>query len=130
MAVRSRPLPADPYHPIPSEGSEAIRYPSPFIPLRLPIFQPVILMNDLVVRVLSVGAGGKRAASASASLRGARLKVGKKGEGYRSIDGLESVEEAGDTETIELHASTANRPMPTLSAAVRQRVNIGRKKLD
>ena len=128
MATRSRPLPADPYHPIPSEGSEVIRYPSPFVPLRLPIFRLVILMNDFIVRALSVGAGGKRAASPSAPPSSASSKFRRKGEGYGSIDGFDSIEEGGDTETVELHASEASRPMPT--PAVRQRVNIGRKKLN
>jgi hypothetical protein len=130
MATRSRPLPADPYHPIPSEGLEVVRYPSPFVPLRLPIFRTVILMNDLIVRVLSVGAGGKRSSSPSALPSSASSKYGRKGEGLGSADGFDIIEEGGDTETVKLHASTANRPMPTPSVAVRQRVNIRRKKLD
>jgi hypothetical protein len=130
MATRSRPLPIDPYHPIPSEGLEVTRYPSPFVPLRLPIFRPVILMNDLIVRALSVGAGGKRAASPSASPSGPSSKFGRKSGGYGFTEGFDNIEEGGDTEAIELHASAASRPLPTPSAAVRQRVSVGRKKLD
>lgn len=129
MATRSRPLPVDPYNPIPSEGSEVARHPSPFVPLRLPIFRLVILMNDLIVRALSVGAGGKRATSPSTS-SGASSKFGRKSEGYGFADGIDHLEEGADTETIELHASAESRPMPAPLAAGRRRVNIGRKKLD
>jgi etoposide-induced 2.4 mRNA len=130
MATRSRPLPADPYNPIPLDGSEAVRHPSPFVPLRLPIFRPVILMNDLIVRVLSVGAGGKRATSPSSSSNNVSSKPGRKNGGYGFAEGFDSIEEGGDTETIELHAMAAAKPAPTPSVAGRRRVNLGRKKLD
>lgn len=126
MATRSRPLPADPYNPIPSDVSE-VRHPSPFIPLRLPIFRPVILMNDLIVRALSVGAGGKRTTSPS---DGVSPKFGRKSGGYGLADGFDSIEEGDDTEPVELHARTATQPTPTPVAAGRRRVNLGRKKLD
>lgn len=129
MATRSRPLPADPYNPIPSEGADVIRYPSPFVPLQLPIFRPVILMNNLIVRILTVGAGGKRTASPSLSSTGAGAKFRRKGAGG-SVDGFDNIEEGGDTETIELHASAGSQPTPPSLAAGRRRVNIGRKKLD
>lgn len=83
-------------------------------------------MNDLIVRALSVSAGGKRASSPLAVPISASSKFGRKGERYGSAD-FDILEEGGDTETIELHA---NQPMPTPSVAVRQRVNIRRKKLD
>jgi len=130
MATRSRPLPVDPYNPIPSDGSEVVRHPSPFVPLRLPIFRPVILMNDLIVRALSVGAGGKRVTSPSPPPNDVSSKFGRKTGGYGFADGFDSIEEGGDTETIELHARTASQPAPTPSGAGRRRVNIGRKKLD
>jgi etoposide-induced 2.4 mRNA len=129
MATRSRPLPADPYNPVPSDGSEAVRHPSPFVPLRLPIFRPVILINDLIVRVLSVGAGGKQAASSSSS-NDVSSKLGRKTRGYGYTDGFDSIEEGGDTEIIELHAMAAGEATPTPSVAGRRRVNIRRKKLD
>ena len=87
-------------------------------------------MNDLIVRALSVGAGGKRAASPSAPSSGVSSKFGRKSEGYGFADGIENIEEGADTETIELHASAASQPMPAPLAAGRRRVNIGRKKLD
>ncbi|KIJ68946.1 hypothetical protein HYDPIDRAFT_122851 [Hydnomerulius pinastri MD-312] len=56
MAMHSRPVPQDPFNPLPSsESSETVRYPSPLVPIRLPIFAVVIWLNDLIVRILSVG---------------------------------------------------------------------------
>lgn len=87
-------------------------------------------MNDLIVQVLSVGAGSKRATSPSSPPNGVSSKVGRKNGDYRFVDGFDSIEEGSDTETIELHARTTTQPMPTPPAVGRRRVNIGRKKLD
>ena len=54
MAMHARPAPGDPYNP----AAEA-RHPSPFVPIRLRVFAPVMWLNDWVVRVVSVGGGGK-----------------------------------------------------------------------
>lgn len=58
MAMHARPVPLDPYNPSASTsaGSE-IHHPSPFIPIKLPIFAVVIWLNDWIVRILSLGAG-------------------------------------------------------------------------
>lgn len=130
MATRSRPLPADPYNPVPSDGSEVVRHPSPFVPLRLPIFQPVILMNDLIVRALSVGVGSKRATSPPSLPNGVSSKFGRKAEGYGFADGFDSIEEGDDMEVVGLHVRTATQSIPAPSVAGRRRVNIGKKKLD
>ena len=87
-------------------------------------------MNDLIVRTLSVGAGGKRVTGPSPPPNDVSSKLGRKTGGYGFADGFDSIEEGGDTETIELHARTAIQPTPTPSVAGRRRVNIGRKKLD
>ncbi|CDO74879.1 hypothetical protein BN946_scf185004.g29 [Trametes cinnabarina] len=64
MAMYARPLPIDPYNPALSVGSfagtshdsdDAVRYPSPLVPIRVPVFAPVIFLNDWIVRILSVG---------------------------------------------------------------------------
>lgn len=56
MAMHARPVPQDPYNPAPStESTNTVRFPSPLIPIRMPIFTIVIWLNDLIVRVLSVG---------------------------------------------------------------------------
>jgi etoposide-induced 2.4 mRNA len=110
---------------------EVVRHPSPFVPLRLPVFRPVILINDLIVRVLSVGAGGKRTIT-PLSPGGSSSKSGKKAGGYGFADGFDNIEEGGEVETVELHAGSTGRPMPvpTPLAAGRRRVNIRRKVLD
>lgn len=82
MAIHARPLPLDPYNPVPSsddaQQNEVIRLPSPYIPIRLPVFALVIWLNDLIVSSLTVLGGGSKA-------------------GHRrnksSIDGKESIEE-------------------------------------
>lgn len=56
MAMHARPVPQDPYNPAPStESTDTVRFPSPLVPIRMPVFTIVIWLNDLVVRVLSVG---------------------------------------------------------------------------
>ncbi|KIY66291.1 hypothetical protein CYLTODRAFT_377968 [Cylindrobasidium torrendii FP15055 ss-10] len=55
MAIHARPTPSDPYSPT---ETESVIHPSPFVPIRLRIFAPVLLLNDTIVRVLSVGGGG------------------------------------------------------------------------
>lgn len=63
MAMHAKPVPADPYNPMsplpasrPGEN-EVVRHPSPFVPIRIPIFALVIWLNDGIVRVLNVIAG-------------------------------------------------------------------------
>ena len=87
-------------------------------------------MNDLIVRVLSVGAGGKRATSPMSSSNVAHQNSRRRNGRYGFAEGFDSIEEGGDAETIELHAGAAIRPTPTPSATGRRRVNLGRKKLD
>jgi len=87
-------------------------------------------MNDLIVRALSVGAGGKQAPSPSPSSNDVSSKFGRKTGGYGFADGFESIEEGGDTEIIELHTKMESQSTPTPSAAGRRRVNVRRKKLD
>lgn len=56
MAMHARPVPQDPFNPqLSSDKNDAVRYPSPLVPIRLPIFAAVIWLNDSIVRILSVG---------------------------------------------------------------------------
>ena len=63
MAMHAKPVPADPYNPMPPlpasrpGENEVVRHPSPFVPIRLPIFTLVIWLNDGIVRVLNAIAG-------------------------------------------------------------------------
>jgi etoposide-induced 2.4 mRNA len=64
LAIHAHPVPTEPYNPVPpttsSSGVETIRHPSPFIPIRLPIFAIVIWLNDWIVKALSIGQGTKK----------------------------------------------------------------------
>jgi hypothetical protein len=84
MAMHARPVPRDPYNPIPPAQDKTIRHPSPFIPIRLPIFAIVIWLNEWLVWLLSVG-GPRETTSA--------------GHRRRMSDAVESVEEG---EVVEL----------------------------
>ena len=62
MAMHARPVPIDPYNPMPPNKAhpgetEVIRHPSPFVPIRVPIFSIVIWSNDSIVKVLNVIGG-------------------------------------------------------------------------
>ena len=54
--MHAHPVPHDPYNPSSptsaSSGSQII-HPSPYVPIRLRVFAPVIFLNDCIVGVLS-----------------------------------------------------------------------------
>lgn len=105
LAMHARPVPIDPYNPIPQDDSDTLRHPSPFVPIRIPVFGIVMWLNDLIVRILSVGGGPSRKTSTARS---------------RALsDARESVE---DGETTDLRHSA--------KASTRNRINIGRRKED
>ncbi|TFK84519.1 hypothetical protein K466DRAFT_496432 [Polyporus arcularius HHB13444] len=101
MAMYARPVPLDPFNPTSSVrgatgGDDIVRYPSPLVPIRIPVFAPVIWLNDWIVRILSVGTGG----SASASYGGGRgVGTGTRHQRIPS-DSVESIEE-GDAVEID-----------------------------
>ncbi|KAH8117588.1 etoposide-induced protein 2.4-domain-containing protein [Phellopilus nigrolimitatus] len=96
MAMHAKPVPSNPYNPVPramkssyeSSDSNSIRYPSPFILIRMPIFAPVLWINDRVVRVLSVG--GRRSRQYN---QGAGARANTSGRRAMSDTTVESVEE-------------------------------------
>ncbi|KAJ6630655.1 etoposide-induced protein 2.4-domain-containing protein [Mycena sp. CBHHK59/15] len=113
MAMHARPVPDDPYSPV-TPGSrfndnDVIRHPSPFIPIRLPIFALVLWLNDCIVRAVSVGGG--RVAGPVSFRRNRALS-----------DGTENVEEGGGG------GLGFDRSKPQRS--VRGRIHIGRRKMD
>ena len=94
MAMYARPVPLDPYNPARGTahddaghpgGGGGGRYPSPLLPIRVPVFAPVLFLNDWLVRVLSVGSGG-----------GGGGGYGR-ATGHRRVlsDNVESIEEGG-----------------------------------
>ena len=118
MAMYARPVPLDPYNPSSSirganGNDDTIRYPSPLIPIRIPVFAPVIFLNDWIVRILSVGTGGRASAAYTGS-------SGQSGGRHRRIpsDSVESIEEGEPVEMDTMSVRSA------LSDAGRARVRI------
>ncbi|KAI0811169.1 etoposide-induced protein 2.4-domain-containing protein [Irpex lacteus] len=99
MAMHARPLPTDPYNPSPSTSEETIRHPSPYIPIRLPVFTLVVWLNDILVRVIGlVGVVGGRPRQGSSYGGNSRFEsMGGRGD----VDSVESAEEG---EAVPLEA--------------------------
>ncbi|KAF8968370.1 etoposide-induced protein 2.4-domain-containing protein [Flammula alnicola] len=127
MAMHARPVPTDPYNPmtpIPSqrpEENDIVRHPSPFVPIRLPIFAPVIWLNDGIVKILNV-IGGR-------PIVGHKAAAGR-GRGFS--DASESAEDGVNTVQMELQSlkssssSSSKQVRPTSG-----RIKIGsQRKLD
>lgn len=98
MAMHAHPVPFDPYSPLSpvtptasttSNAEETIRHPSPFVPIRLPIFAIVIWLNDWLVRIISLGSGNRG---------GSRGK--RRGRGRGLSDGFERAEEGFELDTF------------------------------
>ncbi|KAF5365625.1 hypothetical protein D9758_003282 [Tetrapyrgos nigripes] len=105
MAMHARPLPIDPYSPIASSQSDVVRHPSPFVPIRLPIFALVLFLNDWIVKILTVGGGNSRSS-----------------RGRAFSDAAENAEE-GSVLFDARRKSSETKP-------TRARINLGRRKLD
>ncbi|KAJ3998222.1 etoposide-induced protein 2.4-domain-containing protein [Lentinula boryana] len=108
MAMHARPAPTDPYNPV--SDTDVVRHPSPFIPIRLPVFAMVMLLNDWIVRILSVGGGSR---TRNTHRRGIS-------------DDTESVE-AG--ERIKMQSKNATSSFQS-NRSSSSRINIGRRKID
>ncbi|EFI28440.1 hypothetical protein CC1G_13973 [Coprinopsis cinerea okayama7 len=121
LAMHSNPRPHDPYNPLPpsTNAPDTIRHPSPFIPIRVPVFALVIWLNDNIVRILSVG-GGRPAGSSSTG-------GGVPGRSRAFSDAAESVEE-GEAHELGKIGKDAPPSLPTKST--RQRVTLSRRKVD
>lgn len=105
MAMHAEPVPSNPYNPLAftsdysgREGQQTIRYPSPFVPIRMPIFALVLWLNDRLVSLLSVGGGKCRQNVYGADVIGSNRR--RRG---LSDSTVESVEE-GSADTINLSA--------------------------
>ena len=120
MAIQARPLPQDPYNP--SGSDNPLRHPSPFIPIRIPIFTPVVWLNELIVRLISFVGSAAGGRPASTGVGGLREPAGWGERRVRRMpsDSVESVEE-GEAEGTSV-------PMETFSpqnSARRIRVSRG-----
>ncbi|QRW00657.1 Etoposide-induced protein 2.4 (EI24) [Ceratobasidium sp. AG-Ba] len=90
MAMYANPKPDNPYQPLPPSEydttSEPV-FPSPFIPIRIPFFVPVIWLNDRVVHILDFSTGGRRARRPSATQNVTAMEGVEAGVGYRPRQG-------------------------------------------
>jgi len=100
MAMRARPLPIDPYNPSTSVTNKSryntsddqgvVRHPSPFIPIRVPVFAFVIWINDAIVRMLNT-LGGRPVRQGHRHSLSSDYKKGRYGR--RDSDAEESAED-------------------------------------
>ncbi|KAH8108159.1 etoposide-induced protein 2.4-domain-containing protein [Cristinia sonorae] len=112
MAMHARPEPLDPYNP---SGSDVVRHPSPFIPIRIPIFAPVTFLNDWIIRVINIGS------LIPGAITGANAPP--RPQHRRTIsDDAESIEQ-GDA--IPMSPGRTHAPLPSSSST---RVRLGRKR--
>ncbi|KAJ3568878.1 hypothetical protein NP233_g5427 [Leucocoprinus birnbaumii] len=114
LATHARPTPINPFNPTSQEDSDVIRHPTPFIPIRLRVFAPVVFLNDLVAKVLDIVIPPTKSSHVSRS--------------HTSDDPSESVEEGIGIELNTLkHTTQPIRP----TRPAQSRVNIGpRRKFD
>lgn len=127
MAMHARPIPLDPYNPLPSsptpysasssDSADEIRHPHPLIPIRIPVFALVLWLNDWVVRFLSLG-GGRGGNGGPVSERGG---AGSRHRRVRS-NSVESVEE-GEGFDLSMIGAGGFRS-PPVSAMSRMRVGV------
>ncbi|KAJ7905335.1 etoposide-induced protein 2.4-domain-containing protein [Mycena olivaceomarginata] len=115
MAMHAHPVPDDPYSPLGSRfDNDVIRHPSPFIPIRLPIFALVMWLNDWIVRAVSVGSG-----------KGPGPRTFRRNRAFS--DGTESMEEGGGGRGLGPEQS---KPLPLRPARGRINIGLGRRKID
>lgn len=104
MAMYARAVPAHPYNPVPpitkANGDTSYPIPSPFIPIRLPVFKVVIMLNELVIKLIDFGVRGKRSRP---------LKRSRKESLGSEMEGLEGGTPAGGMESR--HRPSLDRPV-------------------
>lgn len=83
MATYANPKPDNAYQPLPppEHDSGTMLFPSPFIPIRIPFFAPVIWLNDQVAKLLDASTGGQRRRS---SVTGAQMEGVEEGVGLQN----------------------------------------------
>ena len=138
----AHPVPLDPYNPLPPSSTHTaeednIRHPSPFVPIRIPVFALVIWLNDSIVRVLSVGGGSSQTGILGASkqrsraLSDAASESVEAGESYELQEGGSSNKGMGMGVGVQptTHVQPNLRP-GTTTRVTRERVTLSRRKLD
>jgi etoposide-induced 2.4 mRNA len=92
MAMYAHPKPDNPYQPLPPsehDTNPTAIFPSPFVPIRIPFFAPVIWLNDQVAKLLDIITGGRRTRRPSAAghqvqMEGVEEGVGVSGRAQRA----------------------------------------------
>jgi etoposide-induced 2.4 mRNA len=129
MAMHGAPTPSNPYNPSVKiaphhshhhhspqfDAPPEIRYPSPFIPIRLPVFAPVLWINDRIVQMLNIGGSQRNVHGKAASAKVRRF----------SDSTVESVEE-GDGDNAGAYGMQGT-PGPTLRMGLDTRLGTRRK---
>lgn len=92
MAMYSHAVPVHPYNPVPpitkANGDTSYPIPSPFIPIRLPVFKIVIMLNEFVVKLIDIGVGGKRSKRSERSRKRSPRGEMEGLEGGTPLDGM------------------------------------------
>ena len=117
MAMHAHPVPVDPYNPSSAASASSraqIIHPSPYVPIRLRVFAPVIFLNDCIVSVLGVCIRLRQ---------GTRPRTFSQDRGAGASWRMEEGDGDGDNEQVEL------RPLPRAPPTLRQTA-AGRRKLD
>jgi etoposide-induced 2.4 mRNA len=123
MAMHASPLPLDPYNIVPtqrdndpsSDTAATLRHPSPFVPIRIPVFALVIWLDDWIVRIFSVGTAG-----------GAQHGTIQRARAFS--DSSEHIEQ-GDGEHVQMRSlGSAAAPVPP--GVTRHQIPRPRRKLD
>lgn len=129
MAMHARPVPTDPYNPMPlasqnPQENDTIRHPSPFVPIRLPIFAIVIWLNDAIVRILNA-IGGRPIVRHQAAARMRRFS-----------DASESAEDGVNSPRMEMQplknkqssaSSSSSSAKPSRETSGRVKIGMQRK---
>ncbi|PSS22651.1 hypothetical protein PHLCEN_2v3017 [Hermanssonia centrifuga] len=122
MAMHARPIPIDPYNPV-GDQEEHLRHPSPFIPIRIPVFTPVVFLNDLIIRIINLGS------SVGGSSGRGGTNVANLGRRRALSESVESVEEGGAVSLEPLQSRSNRTPRPP-TTRVRMNRGVDRRKID
>lgn len=131
MAMHARPVPADPYNPMPPTTSlkadnDTIRHPSPFVPIRIPIFALVIWINDIVVKILNI-IGGRPIVRHKGAVRSRAFSDPNES----AEDGTVQIEMKAFANSTSFSSSSSTTKTPKGVRATSGRVKLGaRPKLD
>ncbi|CEL51724.1 Protein EI24 homolog OS=Dictyostelium discoideum GN=DDB_G0284253 PE=3 SV=1 [Rhizoctonia solani AG-1 IB] len=87
----TKPQPDNPYQPIPPseyDPNPSPVFPSPFVPIRIPFFAPVIWLNDQVAKLLDLSTGGGKRRRASSVGPGIQMEGVEEGVGRATRAGF------------------------------------------